>query len=167
MPFAAIGAGSPSMFDEVWDKVAGAFGKGLGKYKFIRLLNTGSMARVWVGIDSYSRPFAIKVALKTVSKLIERLTVRYREGKSEGEITCEFGHPNIVRGIEFGKSRRGEYLVMELIEGDLMKVIPREDWGLFSDLLILHGRAVCNARKPACVGCDFRRICPTGVKYPG
>ena len=109
------------MFDAVWDRVAGVFGKGLGKYRFIRLLNTGSMARVWVGVDSYSRTFAIKVALKNVGKLVERLRVRYREGKSEGEITCELTHPNIVRGIEFGRSSRGEFLVMELVEGDLMK----------------------------------------------
>lgn len=49
-----------------------------------------------------------------------------------------------------------------VIEQDLLKVIPRKDWGLFSDLLILHGRAICNARKPACGECDFNTICPIG-----
>ena len=46
------------------------------------------------------------------------------------------------------------------IEGDLMALIPRDDWALFSDLLILHGRAVCVARKPACGKCRLNRVCP-------
>lgn len=48
----------------------------------------------------------------------------------------------------------------EKIEKDLMKIIPREDWGLFSDIVILHGRAVCKARKPTCDSCILDSICP-------
>ena len=47
------------------------------------------------------------------------------------------------------------------IEQDLMKLVPREEWTLFSHLLILHGRAVCVAGRPkheACVVCD---LCPS------
>ena len=46
------------------------------------------------------------------------------------------------------------------IEQDLMKLVPREEWTLFSHLLILHGRAVCIANRPKheeCVVCD---LCP-------
>ena len=109
------------MVGSVWEKIAGVFGVGLGKYKFIRLLNTGSMARVWAAVDSYSRTYAIKVALKDVKKLINRLTSVYREGVSEGQLTCELIHPNIVRAVEYGKSSQGEYQVMELMNGRLMK----------------------------------------------
>ena len=105
----------------VVEKIAGAFGKGLGKYKFLRLLNTGSMSRVWCAIDSYSRTYAVKVTFKNIEKLAERLRVVYRGGKTEGQITCEFIHPNVVRGIEYGRSYRGEYLVMELMNGKLLK----------------------------------------------
>jgi len=109
----------------VVEKIAGAFGKGLGKYKFLRLLNTGSMSRVWTAIDSYSRTYAVKVTFKDVEKLTERLRVLYRGGKSEGQVTCEFIHPNIVRGVEYGRSYRGEYLVMELMNGKLFKETMR------------------------------------------
>src|ERR687888_136850 len=37
------------------------------------------------------------------------------------------------------------------IERDLMKIVPREDWGRFPHLLIWHGRRVCHARIPRCV----------------
>ncbi len=42
------------------------------------------------------------------------------------------------------------------IEQDLMKVIPKEKWMLFSHQLIWHGRKVCQARKPKCVECTLR-----------
>ena len=45
------------------------------------------------------------------------------------------------------------------IEQDLMQIIPREKWILFSHQLIWHGRRVCNARKPKCVECNLERLC--------
>lgn len=48
------------------------------------------------------------------------------------------------------------------VEQDLMAVLPREDWLDFSHLLIYHGRAVCQARRPLCELCDLRPLCPTG-----
>jgi endonuclease-3 len=47
------------------------------------------------------------------------------------------------------------------IEHDLMQLVPRQDWTLFSHLLIHHGRAVCNARKPECDRCELRTQCPS------
>lgn len=45
------------------------------------------------------------------------------------------------------------------IEQDLMKVIPKEKWILFSHQIIHHGRALCVARKPKCAGCRLDPIC--------
>jgi endonuclease III len=45
------------------------------------------------------------------------------------------------------------------IEQDLMKVIPKEKWILFSHQIIWHGRRVCYARKPNCVECNLEKIC--------
>jgi endonuclease III len=47
------------------------------------------------------------------------------------------------------------------IEQDLMKLVPEEDWTIFSHLLILHGRRVCKARKPDCPNCVLNDICPS------
>jgi endonuclease-3 len=47
------------------------------------------------------------------------------------------------------------------IEQDLMKVVPEEDWTVFSHLLILHGRRTCKARKPDCPNCILNDICPS------
>jgi endonuclease-3 len=45
------------------------------------------------------------------------------------------------------------------IEQDLIKVIPKEKWILFSHQIIWHGRRVCYARKPNCAECNLERIC--------
>ncbi len=49
----------------------------------------------------------------------------------------------------------------EKIERDLMSVVPREDWTVFSHLLIFHGRRRCKARKPDCPNCVLNDICPS------
>jgi endonuclease-3 len=46
------------------------------------------------------------------------------------------------------------------VEHDLMELIPRKDWTMFSHHLILHGRQVCFARKPNCEGCVVNKLCP-------
>lgn len=49
----------------------------------------------------------------------------------------------------------------EKIEQALMKLVPRGQWTLFSHWLIWHGRRRCAARKPDCVGCEIRDLCPS------
>lgn len=48
----------------------------------------------------------------------------------------------------------------EKVEQDLMKLIPRKDWTMFSHRMIFHGRQVCHARKPNCEGCALAKVCP-------
>ena len=45
------------------------------------------------------------------------------------------------------------------IEQDLMKIIPRDRWILFSHQIIHHGRALCVARKPKCGECKLNPVC--------
>jgi endonuclease III len=46
------------------------------------------------------------------------------------------------------------------IERDLVRLVPREDWGRFPHLLIWHGRRVCIARAPRCEDCVINDLCP-------
>ena len=45
------------------------------------------------------------------------------------------------------------------IEKDLMKILPRDKWILFSHQIIHHGRALCVARKPKCAECALEPLC--------
>ena len=49
-------------------------------------------------------------------------------------------------------------------EHDLNSLVPPEERGVFSLRLILHGRAVCVARKPRCDECMLVDVCPSAFK---
>ena len=49
--------------------------------------------------------------------------------------------------------------IPEKIEQDLMRITPKEMWPRLSLLLILHGRKICNAKKPLCEICVLSRKC--------
>ncbi len=53
------------------------------------------------------------------------------------------------------------------IEQDLMKLFPREDWGIITYRLIEHGRAICDAKRPVCGECVLNDICPSAFKVEG
>ncbi|WP_201378841.1 endonuclease III [Ktedonobacter sp. SOSP1-85] len=47
------------------------------------------------------------------------------------------------------------------VEQELMRIIPQQDWLDLSHLLIFHGRAICDARKPLCTQCTLAMLCPS------
>ena len=51
------------------------------------------------------------------------------------------------------------------VEFDLMEIVPKEKWRLFSNLLILHGRAICIARRPRHQECKIVDLCEEGVRW--
>ena len=85
---------------------------------------------------------------------------------------------NVVLGNAFGKDegivvdthvtrlshrlRLTKQVDPEKIERDLMKLVPREHWTVWSHWLIWHGRRRCFARKPDCSQCEVFRLCPSG-----
>lgn len=53
------------------------------------------------------------------------------------------------------------------IEKDLMGLLSRKEWGLFSLRLIRHGRQTCQAKSPRCSACVLKDICPSKkILYP-
>jgi len=52
----------------------------------------------------------------------------------------------------------------EKTEKELMKLVPRGQWTMFSHWLIWHGRRRCFARRPDCPNCEIKRLCPSAGK---
>ena len=50
--------------------------------------------------------------------------------------------------------------VPDRIERDLIKLFPQQSWGAVNHYLVLFGREVCTARKPACSACELEDLCP-------
>ena len=53
----------------------------------------------------------------------------------------------------------------EKIEADLMRIVPKDSWLRFSDLLIFHGRKICTAKKPKCSQCVLSYLCPSAFTF--
>jgi endonuclease-3 len=53
------------------------------------------------------------------------------------------------------------------IEQDLIELVPKKDWIIFSHLLIFHGRRVCKARRPLCEECVVEKLCPSSMLKTG
>lgn len=51
----------------------------------------------------------------------------------------------------------------EKIERDLIELVPKKDWIMFSHLLIYHGRKICKARTPLCAECVVEKLCPSSL----
>jgi endonuclease III len=51
------------------------------------------------------------------------------------------------------------------IEPVLMKLVPQNDWTLFSHWLIFHGRRICKALNPDCPNCGIKELCPSYPKF--
>lgn len=52
----------------------------------------------------------------------------------------------------------------EATEEELKGIVAEQDWNVFSQLLVLHGRYVCVARNPKCKTCVLFDICPSEEK---
>lgn len=51
------------------------------------------------------------------------------------------------------------------IEKDLMDLVPKSEWSIFTLLLIHHGRKICSAKKPLCKECVLNKICPSAFTF--
>jgi endonuclease-3 len=86
--------------------------------------------------------------------------------KTANVVAAELGNPQgivvdtHVRRLSqrLGLTRREDPVK---IERDLVKLVPRADWGRFPHLLIWHGRRVCDARSPRCEDCVLVALCPS------
>jgi endonuclease-3 len=47
------------------------------------------------------------------------------------------------------------------IEADLLRIVPRDQWGKVPDLFIFHGRRTCDAKRPECERCSVEPLCPS------
>jgi len=90
-------------------------------------------------------------------------------GRKTGNVlrSVVFDLPGLAVDTHVGRLSRRLALTVEedpvKVERDLNGHLPPEEWGKFSLRLILHGRRVCDARKPKCEICELEDICPSSL----
>ncbi|MEY4165567.1 MAG: DNA-(apurinic or apyrimidinic site) lyase [Actinomycetota bacterium] len=102
-----------------------------------------------------------------IPKELEDLVTLPGVGRKTGNVlrSVVFDLPGLAVDTHVGRLSRRLGLTTEedpvKVEGVLNSHLPPEDWGKFSLRLILHGRRVCDARKPRCHDCELQDICPS------
>jgi endonuclease-3 len=97
------------------------------------------------------------VALPGVGRKTANVVLGNAFGKNEGVVVDT--HVQRISGL-LGLTRER---TPEKIERDLMALVPRAKWTVFSHLLILHGRKTCIARRPRCESCRLSDVCPSST----
>ena len=82
-------------------------------------------------------------------------------GKAEG-VVVDTHVQRLARRLDFSRESRPDK-----IEDNLMKLFSRETWIQLAHLLILHGRAVCQAQRPKCTECTIEELCDSEDKTIG
>lgn len=103
----------------------------------------------------------------TPPKQLEQLVKLPGVGRKTGSVILGAGYglaEGVVVDTHVGRISRRFGLTNETspekVEQELMKIIPHDDWIIYSHLLIDHGRALCQARKPNCENCFLADPCP-------
>ncbi|RJS76839.1 endonuclease III [Candidatus Bathyarchaeota archaeon] len=99
------------------------------------------------------------LSLPGVARKTANIVLSNAYGIVEG-ITVDTHVLRLSRRLGLTKSK-----TRDKIERDLMEIVPREKWARFSDLLIFHGRRVCDAKKPNCSECVLNNICPSAFSF--
>jgi endonuclease-3 len=99
------------------------------------------------------------VTLPGVARKTANIVLAAGYGKAEG-IAVDTHAGRLSRRL--GLSREEDPVK---VERDLMALVPRPDWIDFNFLLVDHGRAICQARRPKCPQCFLRTLCPSAVKF--
>ena len=140
--------------------------------RFERLL-PGPIETVWSYLTESGKrgewlasgPMELRVGGKVPETLDELITVPGAARKTA----------NVVLGVCFGKAEgvvvdthvfrishrldlaKGD--TPQVVEQELMKVLPKDRWISFSHQVIHHGRQVCVARNPKCKDCNLETLC--------
>lgn len=99
------------------------------------------------------------VTLPGVARKTANIVLSAGYGKAEG-IAVDTHAGRLARRL--GLSKEDDPVK---VERDLMALVPKADWIDFNFLLVEHGRAICQARKPDCPRCFLRRLCPSAAKF--
>lgn len=96
----------------------------LGRYRLKRLLGRGALGEVWAA-DDLEEP-GNKVAVKIMHAAEEELALARIQFAREGRLASMLRHPNFVEIYDAGEAAGTSFLVMELVEGRMLRAILRE-----------------------------------------
>jgi endonuclease-3 len=101
------------------------------------------------------------VALPGIGRKTANVILSFAMGKAEG-IVVDVHHIRVTARLGFTKQTNADKIEKEMIE-----IVPKKGWIMWSSAITLHGRRICTARKPKCSACVVNDLCPSAFKIEG
>jgi len=95
------------------------------------------------------------IKLPGVGRKTANVILSFAMGKAEG-IVVDVHHIRVMARLGFTKQTNADK-----IEKEMVGIVPKKDWIMWSSSITLHGRYVCTARKPKCSKCTISDQCPS------
>lgn len=98
------------------------------------------------------------LTLPGVGRKTANVILSFAMGKAQG-IVVDTHHIRLMPLLGLSDQKPADKIEMEIME-----ILPKKDWIVWSSAITLHGRRVCVARKPRCAECVLSDICPSALQ---
>ncbi len=101
------------------------------------------------------------LTLPGIGRKTANVILSFAMGKAEG-IVVDTHHLRLMPrlGLSYQK-------LADKMEKEMVHIVPKKDWIMWSSMITLHGRRVCVAKKPKCQDCVLNDICPSAFQISG
>ena len=99
------------------------------------------------------------VSLPGIGRKTANVILSFGMGKTEG-IVIDTHHIRVSERLGFTKQK-----LADKIEKEMMEIVPKKEWIMWSSSITLHGRRTCVARRPKCEICVLSDICPSSLLF--
>ncbi len=99
------------------------------------------------------------VTLPGIGRKTANVILSFAMGKSEG-IVIDTHHLRLMMRLGLSEQK-----LADKMEKDMVLIVPKKDWIIWSSSITLHGRRICVAKKPKCSECVLSDICPSAFQF--
>jgi endonuclease-3 len=98
------------------------------------------------------------VTLPGIGRKTANVVLSFAMGKAEG-IVVDTHHLRLMPRLGLSDQK-----LADKVEKEILEIVPKKDWIIWSSMVTLHGRRVCVAKKPKCDNCVLNDICPSAFQ---
>ena len=98
------------------------------------------------------------LTLPGIGRKTANVILSFAMGKAEG-IVVDTHHLRLMSRLGLSQQKLADKMEREMLE-----IVPKKDWIMWSSMITLHGRRICVAKKPKCWDCVLNDICPSAFK---
>lgn len=95
------------------------------------------------------------LTLPGIGRKTANVVLSFAMAKAEG-VVVDVHHLRVTPRLGLSTQKTADKM-----ETELLKMVPKDDWILWSSMITLHGRRVCKARNPKCDECVLGDLCPS------